>query len=306
MKIEMEKVFERDIDLLMINKFCNDENLVQYFSSKVGISNYFVSNVQHSIMDENGESDITIILENDNNKIAFLIEDKIDAIAMPNQRARYDIRGHKGIENGQYNSFYVFIIAPKEYLETNNEAQKYENRISYEELLNLLNEDIYAKSLLEQAIEEKKKGYIVIENENVTRFWENYYKFIDENYLMLNINKVDSPRGANASWPIFNTPIKQYKIRHKSDRGFIDLEFPKLADKYFDFLDIVKNNLDNDMTVHITGKSVSIRLIVPKLDFKQEFQNYMIEMKMCMDSVVRLQKLLSVLNLKEIANLLEN
>lgn len=305
MKIEMEKVFERDIDLLMINKFCSEEKITNYFSSKIGLDNYKVVKAQHSIMDENGESDITIILENGIGKIAFLIEDKIDAVAMPNQRGRYDIRGNKGIENGLYDKFYVFIIAPKDYLETNNEAQKYENQISYEELIELFNDDIYAKSLLEQAIEEKKKGYIVIENENVTKFWDNYYKFIDENYKMLNINKVDTPRGANASWPIFNTPIKQYKIRHKSDRGYMDLEFPKLADKYYDFFDIVKNDLDEDMTVHITGKSVSIRLIVPIMDFKQEFTNYIAEMKISMDSVVRLQKLLSTLELKTIANLLE-
>ena len=36
----MEKVFERDIDLLMINKFCNDRHIVDYFCSKVGINNY--------------------------------------------------------------------------------------------------------------------------------------------------------------------------------------------------------------------------------------------------------------------------
>ena len=30
MKIELEKVFERDIDLLMINKFINDKNLILF------------------------------------------------------------------------------------------------------------------------------------------------------------------------------------------------------------------------------------------------------------------------------------
>ena len=305
MKIEMEKVFERDIDLLMISKFCNDKNIVEFFSSKIDLHNLKVEVSQHSIMDENGESDITIILNDGNEKIAFLIEDKIDAVAMPNQRARYDIRGKKGIANGLYNKFYVFIIAPKDYLSTNNEAQKYENQISYEELIEIFKDDIYAKSLLEQAIEEKKKGYVIIENSNVTRFWESYYEYIDDNYSMLNINRVNGPRGSDASWPIFNTPIKQYKIRHKSDRGYMDLEFPKMAEKYFDFLEIVKNDLDEDMTVHVTSKSISIRILVPKIDFKQEFTNYMSEMKTCMESVVRLQKLLTKLNLKEINNLSE-
>lgn len=305
MKIEMEKVFERDIDLLMINKFCNDKNIVEYFCSRIGLNNLNVEVIQHSIMDEDGESDITIILNDGNEKIAFLVEDKIDAIAMPNQRTRYDIRGRKGIKKGFYDKFYVFIIAPKDYLSTNEEAKQYENRISYEELISIFKDDTYAKSLLGCAIEEKKKGYIIIENSNVTKFWEDYYKYVDDNYSMLNINRINGPRGSNANWPVFNTPIKRYKIKHKSDRGYMDLEFPKMAGKYFDFLKIVKNDLDKDMTVTITSKSISIRIMVPIIDFKQEFTNYISEMKICMDSAVRLQELLSKLNLKEINNLLE-
>ena len=188
MNINMEKVFERDIDLLMINKFVNENKTCHYFSSKVGIENYVVESVQHSLMDENGESDITVILNNGTKKIAFLIEDKIDAIAMPNQRGRYDIRGNKGINNKEYEEYFVFIIAPKEYLDSNEEAKKYENQISYEELVSLFEEDLYAKTLLEQAIEEKKKGYIIIENQNVTLFWDNYYHYININYLLRKVS----------------------------------------------------------------------------------------------------------------------
>ena len=96
MKIELEKVFERDIDLLMINKFINDKNLVDLFCSKVNLSNYSVTNVQHSIMDENGESDITIILTYNNSKVAFLIEDKIIAknliVKHKNMKIKYHMK----------------------------------------------------------------------------------------------------------------------------------------------------------------------------------------------------------------------
>lgn len=211
---------------------------------------------------------------------------------MPNQRARYDIRGDNGITNKLYDKYYVFIIAPKDYLFTNNEAKKYENQISYEELQELFKDDNYAASLLAQAIEEKKSGYVVIENEDVTEFWKHYYDYIEQNYPKLNINKVSGPRGASASWPTFNTPIQKYKIRHKADRGYVDLEFPKIADKYFGFYEIVKEKLADDMTVHVTGKLISIRLIVPEIDFKQDFLNYVNEMKISIDSVVKLQDLL--------------
>lgn len=303
MKIEMEKILERDIDLLIINKFSNDNKILELFNNKVGLNSYNIEKIQHSLTDENGESDITVILSNGSEKIAYLIEDKIDAEAMPKQRQRYDIRGTKGIENNIYNKYFVFIIAPDDYLKTNTEAKKYENQISYEELAKIYEKDIYARTLLEQAIEEKKKGYIVIENQNVTKFWENYYRFIDDNFPMLCINRVNGPRGNDASWPIFNTPIKNYKIRHKSDRGYMDLEFPKMANKYFEFIEIVNKNLDDDMTVQITSKSISIRLLIPKIDFKQDFNNYINEMQISMNAVVRLENLLAKLDIKAINEL---
>ena len=92
MNIIVEKVLERDIDLLMINKFIYDTNVLKYFLNKIDKDGYSISSIQHSLMDqEAGESDITVIVEKDNHKIGLLIEDKIDALAMPNQRKRYDI-----------------------------------------------------------------------------------------------------------------------------------------------------------------------------------------------------------------------
>ena len=130
MELIFEKVLERDIDLLMINKFVTDKNILELFLKKINKQGYKVFNIQHSLMDQkDGESDITVIVEKDNHKIGLLIEDKIDAIAMPNQRNRYNARGRKGIDNNQYDDFFVFMIAPNDYLKSNSEAQLYENQI---------------------------------------------------------------------------------------------------------------------------------------------------------------------------------
>ena len=179
MELIFEKVLERDIDLLMINKFITDDNILNLFLEKIGKSDYKVFSIQHSLMDqEDGESDITVIAEKDNHKIGLLIEDKIDAIAMPNQRERYNARGRKGIDNSQYDEFFVFMIAPSDYLKSNVEAQLYENQISYEELKGYFKNDQYAIALIDKALEEKKNGYTIIENPNVTLFWEQYYTLI--------------------------------------------------------------------------------------------------------------------------------
>lgn len=57
-----------------------------------------------------GETDITVICNIDGEKLAFLIEDKIDAIAMPEQHDRYAKRGQKGVVNNEYAGFDVFIV----------------------------------------------------------------------------------------------------------------------------------------------------------------------------------------------------
>ena len=44
-------------------------------------------------------------------KHSFLIEDKIDAVAMPDQHERYVKRGQKGVENGEYNGFDIILFA---------------------------------------------------------------------------------------------------------------------------------------------------------------------------------------------------
>ncbi len=79
-----------------------------------------------------GESDITVLYEVEGTLYALLIEDKIDAIAMPNQHDRYVKRGQKGIANGEYSAFDIFILCPERYRQTNEEASKYEHFVSYE------------------------------------------------------------------------------------------------------------------------------------------------------------------------------
>ena len=135
LSIKFEKILERDVDLMIINQISFNKSFLILFLDKISKKNYIVESIEHSLMDqEDGESDITVILSNGINKIALLIEDKIDAHAMPMQPERYIKRGKKGIENKQYDEFYDFLVAPQEYLESNMEAKQYTYRVSYEEM----------------------------------------------------------------------------------------------------------------------------------------------------------------------------
>ena len=235
-------------------------------------------------------------MEKDNHRVGILIEDKIDAIAMDLQPERYVERGEKGIRDNLYDEYRILIIAPKKYLESNTQVSKYPNQISYEELLDLMKDDIYANTLLNKAIEEKENGYTVIEDEMVTEFWKRYYAFIKENYPKIKINEIDGPRGARAVWPELFTNNPKVKIMHKSDRGFMDLTFSNMGEHIDIFNKYVSEDIINKYEIVRTGKSLSIRINVPVLDFKNEFDDYIEEMHECMKSASELYDVLKSIN----------
>ena len=303
MEFCIEKVFERDIDLYIINKFINDSKFKDLFLNRIKCQNFNVCKCIHSFSDENGESDITIVLENNSKKIGLLIEDKINAIAMPKQYERYNLRAKKQVEEGLFDDYYIFIIAPDSYLNSNDEARKYDNKISYEEILDYISGDLFGEYLIKEAIEEKKKGYSVIEDRNVTLFWKKYYDLVEERFSNLTINRHEGARGSNACWPIFFTQMKNIQIFHKADRGFVDLTFPSVSQYYFEVYDIVKNELRANMTLQKAGKSLAIRIIVPKIDFKKDFEEQKEELLKCLEAVQELQEFMKKINYMEILRL---
>ena len=303
MEFSIEKVCERDIDLYIINKFLNDSKFKELFLKKINCKNYQVCKCLHSFADENGESDITIILENDNRKIGLLIEDKINAIAMQKQYERYILRAEKQKHKGLFDNYYIFIIAPKSYIDSNNEAQKYDNKISYEEILDYISGDVYGESLIKKAIEGKKKGYEVVENKPVTLFWEKYYDMVENRFSDLELKTKRGAKGSKTDWPVFHTPIKKIQITHESNKGLLELRFRNLSQYYYEVYNIVKNVLKENMKLKRTGKSLAIRIDVPEIDFKKGFEEQEENVIKCLEEVKELQKFMRKIDYKEILRL---
>ncbi len=117
--IRLDSVYERDMDLLFMRKLAQDKSLIrQSFLTCDDLKakgydkpDFTVEKVVHSVVTEDGESDIETILSIDGKRIALLIEDKIDAVAMQEQAARYTLHGRKAVERGDYDEFYVFIFS---------------------------------------------------------------------------------------------------------------------------------------------------------------------------------------------------
>lgn len=315
-KCVFSDVSERDMDMLISEEVVSSADFLAIFLQKIEIESATVSSVELSKSDAVlGESDITVIVESNGEKNGLLIEDKIDAIAMPGQAKRYNLRGQKGIEQGDYEKFHVFIVAPQKYLSENKESKKYPNRISYEELLSFFSarsdsRSAYKAQQIEQAIYKQKTGYQVIENRAVTDFWEQYANYQKEHHPNVWLLYTPGKRGSNASWPRYNTVIKGLYFYHKSEFGFIDLTFQNCADRIPELEGILSEQLGDYATdgfsVQRTSKSAALRLIVPILDFHESFEAQIDKVKECFAAIQKMTDTVKLFDQDRIGNILKD
>ena len=308
--IEFKKIYEHDMDLLIIEEFISDRNFAQIFLDKLQLSNdYTIQKASHSMADSDGESDITLILQYPDKRVALLIEDKIDAQTMPEQSERYHKRAQKAISRGEYDCYYVLLVAPADYHREheNDSNAAYEYRVYYEELREYLHNQCNMRTavkmaMIDCALKEKKAGYQVQEVPAVTEFWIKLRRFCKENYPQLNMVGEDAPKGAAASWPEFRTSLGTIKVIYKSQKGFVDLEFPKYGDNVADLLSKVKGKMTSSMQIWKTGKSASVRISDDRwiLDFSENFDEQTAVIAEVLQAVSTLCEFAAMLNYSEI------
>ena len=124
-KCTYSTISEHDMDVMFMQLFANDPSFVELFLSAAGIDDPCaeVTEIELSKTDPRlGESDIVVKLSTDSKRIQLLIEDKIDAVATPEQPARYIKRGEKAVKDKECDAFYCYIVCPQKYFDNNSEA----------------------------------------------------------------------------------------------------------------------------------------------------------------------------------------
>ena len=289
MDIRFDTTLERDMDLLIMEEFICSPEFAKIFLDRIGIRyDYTIEKVIHSMRDADlGESDIVFVLNIDGKRHAIHIEDKIDALAMPNQRGRYSLRAEKDIAAGEYDGYSVLIVAPEKYLSENKEAHKYEYQVRYEQLRDYFadQDDMrsqYKLALVDRAICNQKAGYQYEANPGVVSFCAAMDAYQMEHYPAL-------PIGTQAWWRGYKTLISTATIVYKANKGFCDLQFSNCARE--ELLSKVKDFLSDRMTVEKTGKSASIRISVPPVWFEKPFHEKVSEVDEALDAMTELSEL---------------
>ena len=308
-------VVEHDIDMLILEEFSCSSKFCKIFLSKVGVDEAkLISTWQSKTDPELGESDMTVIFYSENKKIALLIEDKIDAIAMPEQPLRYTLRGNKGITCNEYDSFYVFIVAPKNYLDNNEKAKEYPYKVSYEEIQEYFENILDARksfklSQINLAIEKQKKGYQIIKNSLVTDFWNKYIEYQKEHYPELKLIINSNIKPTSGVWTQYRTDNSNICICYKSNKGNVDLTFNGKTQE-IEYVKTLLSSLIGDyyeqgLSVVKTGKSCAIRLRVPIVDFSKPFENQLESIIKSFNAVNMLNKLFYKLDIAGICRIYE-
>jgi hypothetical protein len=306
--IPLEAVAERDTDLLLLEELSVTDGFVTWFLQKADVDYSGIPcdrKVWHSLSDpELGESDLVLLVKDDEGKrCALLIENKIDAAAQRQQAKRYRERGNRGIKDGDWEAFRTLIVAPEKYLQNDPEVGQYDAKLSYESIRDWFKGQTdasrrsrYKADLLEQAIQQNRRGYNPKMDERVTRFFHEYWLLAMQRFPELRAED-PGPRPASSIWISFRPDglSKSQKIWHNIS-GHVDLELPFPASKVDKLIEAYSARLPKDVAIVRRGKSSGLRIKVPDLDRFQDLTEQESEALEGMKAALRLMTLVNVLS----------
>ncbi len=127
-------VQERDIDLLLIEQLHVCRAFADWLTKRLDLSGGVVETARHSVYREHGETDVLVIVRLGDERIAVMIEDKIGAPMQPDQCGRYHLRGQKLCDEGAVKRYKTVLCAPAAYLTGVPGDQRWDDRVSLEEI----------------------------------------------------------------------------------------------------------------------------------------------------------------------------
>jgi len=299
-------IAERDIDLLIMEEMSVSCEFREWFSSRVFGEPVYQNEIGawHSVCDaELGESDIVFIFGAvDEARTAVMIENKIDAPPQPEQGKRYQLRGEKGVKEGYWEKFKTCVVAPSKYLSSSKHSEHYDVEISYEEILAYFqsrrprdNRFPYKARILLEAIEQNRRGYQPKYNEEMTRFVADYFMFSSMEYAGLTMQEA-KPRPAGSTWISFHPESlpKGIELAHQLTRGMVNVFFNGQAEKFEILEEKYKDQIPDNASIRIAGKSVAIYIDVPKLNpLSKSFSSEKESVRLALEALSSLEKIVS-------------
>ena len=260
---------ESDVDSLVVEEAFSSNEFQNWLLEKLSedYKNAEFNGAWKNVMLAYGECDIVIEFLINNKITVILIEDKIKALEQPNQAERYHKTGKALVERKEVDRYVTCLLAPRKYFKPGAPMEKYENRISYEDMLEWFEKQTdtkriqFKKMVLKNGIE--RKGYQQTPDEKTDNFYKYYEKLVRETTPELDYEYNGYNEGQ--SWVDIKSTIFPSNIRiiHKGNAGQVDLQISKIDIN--EFKEAMRAKIENDMLIKPTGKSLSVRILVPEL-----------------------------------------
>ena len=273
----ISKLAERDVDLVVLEELSTSPEFGDYFSALAFGRPVFGAAVDawHSLNDGLlGETDLLFVFDsNEGQRIALLIENKIDAPPQPNQAERYSLRGENGKQKGLWDDFVTIILAPARYLESTHNNAGYAAEISYEELMAFFLSRRYGEprcgykaKVIREAIEQNRRGYQPVFSEEMTKFVEQYTQFVMKLVPELKVEAA-RPRPAGSTWILYRPSgyQKGAHLCHQMTAGHVKLFGAARGVGEDEFREYWDTRVPEDVRVEAAGKSLALVIDTPSL-----------------------------------------
>lgn len=287
---------ERDIDLLLCSELFHNIPLCALIGSVVGFEDPSFEAAWVSVLEADGESDLVVGFTVPGGYGAVLIENKIAAGFQPDQAARYAMRADRLRQEPGLMTAATLLIAPARYL-SGSGAEDFDARLSYEQVMGMLQDgDARSKFFahaLASGIESSQRGYVMVPNAAVTRVWQ---AIADEALRIAPALRFSfsGEKPCSATWPAFKDAEGMGVLRGiatlilKGEKGQADLEVKNCTPD--SLRRAVADLLETGMTIERATNSASIRLSVPRIDFKAPPEGQLEAIRDCLVAMDRLRR----------------
>lgn len=274
-------VAERDVDLVLLEELSVNPEFGEFLSSRVLEKPVFQALVGawHSVAKADhgdGETDLLFVFQSEEGqRVALLIENKINAVAQPRQPERYRERGTKGVADGYWDAFQTVMVAPRRYLEgPGGLAARYDAALAYEEILSFFlsrrardSRLAYKAKVILEAIEQNRRGYQPVISEAMTKFLAEYCTLADRRHPQLRVEDA-KPRPAGSTWIQFRVPElpKGTTLYHQLTAGRVKLIWSGKAADEDRWRQEWAARVPPDVELETAGKSMAMSIAVPVID----------------------------------------
>ena len=269
---------ERDIDLLICSELHFPESpLHQLFMGAWNDGEGQLVGAWVSYQDSHGETDLLAAFTSGARYLVLHIENKIDADFQPDQPERYVARAQRWREEMSPNvDVETMLLAPEDYFESRG-SEVFDRLLSYEEVIAGLADSgdartNYLANTLRDGIESHRLGYKPEHNEATTLIWGAIWELSNSHAPQLRMRRpVSKPIGAgfiyfyDAEGVSAVETQRRVHIVYKPTHGNADLQFGNMREEALH--NATGSLLDSDMAIAQAGKSASIRIKVPLVDF---------------------------------------